>query len=119
MKQEETNRNSEEDHTDKYANADYLTIKNIKLNYERMEQGIVNELYFLVATVPKMLYSAYPNPDPRPMRIPIPDIRLSDCSTPVVKRQPVKASSNAATFCHVMDSLKNMQDMIITIQGAV
>lgn len=48
MKQEETNRNSEEDHTDKYANADYLTIKNIKLNYERMEQGIVNELYFKV-----------------------------------------------------------------------
>ena len=48
MKQEETNRKSEEDHIDKYANADYSTIRNIKLNYERMEQGIVNELYFKV-----------------------------------------------------------------------
>ena len=58
MKQEETNRKSEEDHIDKYANADYSTIRNIKLNYERMEQGIVNTenaKYFSVPVPVKVL----------------------------------------------------------------
>lgn len=48
MKQEETERKIDTNYVGKYTNADHSTIQNIKVNYERMEKGIVNELYFKV-----------------------------------------------------------------------
>lgn len=48
MKQEKTKGIIETDHADMYSNANHLTIQNIKENYERMEKGIVNQLYFKV-----------------------------------------------------------------------
>lgn len=48
MKQEETKRKAETDQEGMYSNANHLTIRNIKENYERTEKGIVNQLYFKV-----------------------------------------------------------------------
>lgn len=46
MKQEDTKQKNETGHKEIYSNADHITIQNIKENFERMEKGIVNELYF-------------------------------------------------------------------------
>lgn len=79
---------------------------------------IVNVLYFLKANFPKIEYSAYPNPAPRPIAISINDM----LSSPVIleiKTHHIKVNIIDIILVNVIFSLNNITDIIITKIGAV
>lgn len=92
---------------------------------KKVYEVTVIESYFFKATLPKIVYKAYPIPEPIPVSIPRVDILLNPSGLkmlpriPVVNKHPINESTRAVIFCFVICSPKNIDDIIITKQGAV